>query len=65
MVLPRGATARAGRGSGFFSESCVRAELYGISVTIVRRCLRILIVVPPVHGRLRVSGVGVDVRVAR
>ena len=57
--------ARTRRGSGFFSETCVRAEVYGSSVTIVRRYLRILILVPPVYGGLRVCGVGVDNSVAR
>ena len=50
---------------GFFSETCVSAEVYGSSVTILRRYLRILIFVPPVYGGLRDSGVGVDGSVAR
>ena len=41
------------------------AEVYGSSETIVLRYLRILIVVQPVCGELRVSGVGVDNSVAR
>ena len=43
----------------------MRAKVYGKSVTIVCQYLRILIVVPPVYGGIRVSGVGVDDSVAR
>ena len=65
MVRRRGGTARTGRGSGFFSETCVRAEVYGSSGTIVRRYLRILIAFLPVYGVISVSGVGVDDSVPR
>ena len=43
----------------------VRAEVCGSSVTIVCQYLLILIVVPPVYGGLRISGVGVEDSVAR